>query len=188
MDFSGWVKQTSKASRVYTTKLYVWAGKRPAKVRPRHASRLQPRAAQARRKSLWAAQQQLLHDRCDFVLISLGNKKKKNAYFHLQELQIACSKDLRIKVWWTVSYQILSAGVHVAFWYVIEANFCTCVSALLLHTSCPTTPGSSHCVFTSTGANIRISMGFPPLLTTQELTHVQVSLPRSLSDNNKLRI
>lgn len=33
MDFSGWVKQTSKASRVYATKLHVLVGKRPAKVR-----------------------------------------------------------------------------------------------------------------------------------------------------------
>lgn len=143
MDFSGRVKQISKASRVYTAKLYVWVRKCPAKVHPRHASRLQQRAAQARRRSLWDAQQQLLHDRCDFLFISLD--KKKNASFNLQELQIVCSKGLRIKVQLTISYQILSAGVHVAFWYVIEANFCTCVSALLLHTSCPTTPASSLC-------------------------------------------
>lgn len=159
MDFSGWVKQISKAFCVYATKLYVWAGKCPAKVHPWHASRLQQRTAQARRRSLSDAQQQLLHDRCEFVFISL--EKKKNAYFHLQELQIVCSKNLRIKVQLTISYQILSVGAHVAFWYVIEANFCTCVSALLLHTSYPTTPASSLCVFTSTGTSIWISMGSP---------------------------
>lgn len=186
MDFSGWVKQISKSSPVYTTKLYVWGGKRPAKVRPQHASRLQQRTAQAPWRSLWAAQQQLLHDRCGFVFISLG--KKRECLFSFAGATDSLLQGPEDQS--TVNYLLSNPLGRSTCGFLIcnRSQFlymCVCfVAAHIL----PYNSSSFTLCFRIHWNKHMDLRGFPPLPATQELIHVQVSLPRSLSDNNKLRI
>lgn len=97
MDFSGWVKQISRSSRVCTPLNYAF---REESVLLKSVHDTQADCSREQHKPLGEACELLSSNfyMTGVILCLFLLKKKENVYFLLQALQIVCSKDLSIKV------------------------------------------------------------------------------------------